>query len=1793
MRKIPTVFFALFLSIISFHSSAQLTLGMVDGGPYTPGSSISATFNIGESSCIKIGNTFSLVLVNAAGNETPLGSYNGFYTTFVNGIIPAGTPVGTGYQIRIKSSNPALTTDLSAPFEIKAGALVKASLNAVASIISQNPRTFGSCNATDNTKYNFTNESTTDQVTATIHNELNPGAPITLNYPAPNNVNTFTAGLAHYTIFVKAKSPDGNIGTQAYLLINNLAVTAFRTTSGNTVCYPVGSFAYGVDVSKTDGIGANFPGNTYKIDWGDGDANEYTFCDIKSNGSSVQHTFKKSSCGLTYTSGNQVTYNAFGVNVGVNSPYCGPIGTPISTTARVVSRPENKFSAPAIVCINDHIAVANQSTAGQNPNSNSSGCTDNVVFYTWYVDDVEVYVDKPVSFTPDLVFTTKGPHKIRLSARSAGSCQPEDVEQIICVQDPPKPNFTIANAVICLNPGTLAAVNTTVLDNTCVNASPDYTWSVTPAIGVTFDPKTTNPQFKFTQIGVYTITLAVQSGTCTVISAPQKIVVNTQPQATLSPDITLCATGNYTFNPTPGPTQTTLNGTAEEISGTYTWAVSSTGNYTFVSPDGPNSKYPTLNFADYATYTVTLTHTNNCGTITETQKITLSKSPKPEITAAPNPVCYNSVISLTGNIVDNNPNTTLEWIGNGGVFSAPNNLITTYTPTAAERNAGVATVILRVQTGLPAPCASVETNLSVQIYPNNTGTNTTQNICSGQAAFHTPVSSVTGSTFTWTAANADGLATGFTASGSGPINQVITNTNATTNAVVIYTITPKSNGCDGVPYTFTVTVTPIPVVTATAAQPVICGNEAAGITLSSTIANTQYTWTSTATAGITGNTNQTTPAAATAIQDILVNSGAVQGTVTYTITPVSTTGCQGIPVTLVVKVDAPITIANAGPAQTLCAKTVTSLAGNTTKTGETGQWSVVSGTLVIADPSNPQTQVTGLTPGQAYVLKWTIKGAANCTPTTAEVTLNNLAPISNTITSSSTEVCYGQTIDITGDTPTGGNGTYTYLWESSPDNGVTWNVISGQTSKDLNFNLLLTLSFRRTVTSGPCPMLSNVIRVIAQPPIGNNTIAADQTICTGLIPAALTGSTPTGADGHFNYQWQSSPDDAVWTDISGAVFSGYTPLALTNTTFYRRIVSTQACNGALQSSSPSVKITVKPNAKADYTFTADNGCIPFVLNITAVPYPDRNATYTWYADGVQIGTGSDFPGYTIKVSNTTVVIKLLVTSSLGCTQDEFSHNFSTIENVLPAFTQSATEGCGPLKVNFINTSTSLTNATFFWDFGNGVTTTQVMPGQVTFQPDPLGKDTTYKVSLTATTSCGKVTVVSGVFVKARPIALFSPDKTVGCSPMKVTFSNTSPGGTNTYYYDFGDGTLLTKNDKSPVEHTYTTGAVKDYVVKMVAQNECGREETSYTIRVSPNTILPELVVNADEKEGCAPLKVNFYNNSKGASSFQYDFGDGTTLVTRSAPEVVTHTFTTSGTFTVKLTASNGCSDTTTTETIKVLPQPVVAFTGDMLLGCPGLVVQFKNTSSGGISYLWDFGDGTTSAEFEPKHTFDGSKEFYTITLTATNTLGCSNASVLTDYIHIVPPPVARFNVSPATVINIPDYTFRFEDESTGNPLVWFWDFGDKQTSILKSPSHTYLDTGTYVVTLRVTNQQGCFATTFKKVSVIGVPGYLFLPNSFMPGSETPELRIYKAKGSGIKNWRMSIFNKWGQDLWETTKLEEGRPVEGWDGSLKGAPAPQGVYFWKIDVEFINGMEWKGMTYDSSAPKRTGIIHLIR
>ena len=157
--------------------------------------------------------------------------------------------------------------------------------------------------------------------------------------------------------------------------------------------------------------------------------------------------------------------------------------------------------------------------------------------------------------------------------------------------------------------------------------------------------------------------------------------------------------------------------------------------------------------------------------------------------------------------------------------------------------------------------------------------------------------------------------------------------------------------------------------------------------------------------------------------------------------------------------------------------------------------------------------------------------------------------------------------------PTGGTGTYTYQWQVSTNNS-TWFDITAATSSSFTAGALTSNRYyRRNVTSGTCGTVSSAsVLITVYPNLTAGTVGSGQTICYNTAPAALTQLTaPTGGSGTYSYQWQSSPNNTVWTDISGATSSGYSPGALTAETYFRRNVTSSSCATV---SSPSVQISL-------------------------------------------------------------------------------------------------------------------------------------------------------------------------------------------------------------------------------------------------------------------------------------------------------------------------------------------------------------------------------------------------------------------------------------------------------------------------------------------------------------------------------------------------------------------------------------------------------------------------------------------
>jgi PKD repeat protein len=1707
-----------------------ITIGSVDPGPYGSGSTVAVPFHVDDASgCIQQDNIYSLYLCDASGNPlsaTPVDTIKNFYGTFFNYSVPASLAPGT-YTFLIKSSDPAVSSTASSIFTVSATPGASAVVSSAQIGSATYPNVLGTCSGSNNAQYNFTNASANGApTTVSFFNELTQSSEASNISLSPSY--TFTAKAANYTVTARSVNSNNIVSTYDYQLINNEVNVTLGATGNPSVCLVNGQapLTYNIDISSPTGIQNNYPGNTYTFSWGDGSPNTtYTLCQILALNGQITHVFTKSSCGIT--ANNQA--NSFEIDFQAKNLYCGNVGSAPSNYARVFQEPLNSFIGPVAACTGSPTSFVNNSQPGPNPNATTSSCQENPnALYTWYVDGIVQATNYHIgqNFVTTL---TEGAHIISLHLQNPGTaCNPADYAQTICVQNPPKPSFTIAQKNICVGDGPITPINTSIIDSTC-NHQNTYKWTVTPSTGVTYNSAAAQPAIAFSTPGIYTVGLSVTTASCGMVTAPtvDTIVVNTTPVATLSADFSTCG-NNQTLNfdsVTTRQTYTMLSGTAQTQANTYTWSVTG-GAFNYAAGYTFHSKYPHIIFSDYATYTITVTEQNNCGSTTSApQHITFQQAPT-VVAGNDTTICSGTSALLKGKITGNGL-ISYKWIGGNGTYSpSPDSLNTSYTPSAAEVSAGHVTLTLQATTSVAAPCNLVSSSLIITITPIGKITSSlTKTLCSNQRLNYQIISSNSPSTYTWTANLISGSATGFSASGtSSEITDSLINTDptASTNAVIAYTITPISSlGCMGTPSTLNVTVTPLPILTATAANPVICSNQPANITLTTKFTGTTYTWTSTAPPSISGNSNQTTAINTTEIKDLLVNSGTTPATVTYVITPFSTGGCQGTPVTVSITVQPLPVTAYAGPDATLCGISTYTLQGNAPGFGS-GKWTVITGSgVTFSNDTIPNTIVNGLVGGNIYQFEWTITAAPGCqSQSTVTLTVNKATVPGVTSSANPTTVCANSNsglISLTGQTGS------VLRWQKSTDNGATFQTVAplDSTSSLIYNNLTQTTEYEAVVQNSSCDILTSTPITITVNQPAPASIAGNDTALCNAISYQLNGNNP----GTFA---------AAWRQTSGP------PVTFADSTNYQTVVS------GLQGGNV-------------YTFT-------------------------WVIKGAS-----------------------------PCANSQSQVNITDNADVIASFKASNINGCGSQTVTFTNTSNNQSGASFLWNFGDGTTSTSASP-QHLFKETTDGIDTSYIVTLSVLNNCiQRPPVYDTIHITSdKVIAAILPLQTTGCGPFTLDVQNVSPGNNVSYkFYLYNGNTLVQEIDKTDktdaIFNPINVNTPTQYNVYMTAVGPCGTSATTNNIPIviSPPTVTPQMYILNNVSSGCAPLSVSFVNNSSGGSSYHYNIYDSNgNLIEQPVAGIANlpYTFTDAGSYSVSITAANNCSpqgieSAKIAVTVYPVPQPAFTTSADCAATVSFLNATTQNGSTppGSLSYTWNFGDGSTQEySFTPKpHYYDFKKSPFTVTLTATNTVtGCADSTV--QVINVNAPLIAQFTEQPDSVTTIPNYEFSFIDESTGPPSRWAWDFGDGATSTTRNPSHRYADTGYYQVKLIISNNGSCTSEVTHIVRVTGTPGQLFLPNAFMPTGSAYDLRLFMAKGSGIKTWELQIFNNYGQLLWETNKLDsKGSPVEGWDGTFRGVLMQQGAYIWQASATFINGSVWKGMSYNNSSPKRTGTVNLIR
>lgn len=234
--------------------------------------------------------------------------------------------------------------------------------------------------------------------------------------------------------------------------------------------------------------------------------------------------------------------------------------------------------------------------------------------------------------------------------------------------------------------------------------------------------------------------------------------------------------------------------------------------------------------------------------------------------------------------------------------------------------------------------------------------------------------------------------------------------------------------------------------------------------------------------------------------------------------------------------------------------------------------------------------------------------------------------------------------------------------------------------------------------------------------------------------------------------------------------------------------------------------------------------------------------------------------------------------------------------------------------------------------------------------------------------------------------------------------------------------------------------------------------------------------------GNTPLLVNFTDTSMGnPTSWAWDFGNGSTSTLQNP----SCTYSITGTYVVSLTITNNSGSNTITKQnyISVTPPqtPIAAFSASPVSGPTPLNVQFTDNSSNfPTSWLWNFGDNSTSTLKNPLHFYQNAGT-YNVSLKVTNNIN-SNTITKQNYITTSSQLVSSFTATPLsgngpTVIN-------FTDTSTGNPTSWLWTFGDGVTSTVRNPTHIYSNKGVYTVTLKVTN--GSINNTMTKSKYITI-----------------------------------------------------------------------------------------------------------
>ena len=446
-------------------------------------------------------------------------------------------------------------------------------------------------------------------------------------------------------------------------------------------------------------------------------------------------------------------------------------------------------------------------------------------------------------------------------------------------------------------------------------------------------------------------------------------------------------------------------------------------------------------------------------------------------------------------------------------------------------------------------------------------------------------------------------------------------------------------------------------------------------------------------------------------------------------------------------------------------------------------------------------------------------------------------------------------------------------------------------------------------------------------------------------------------------------------------------------------------------------------------------------------------------------------------------VTLIITNN-GCSDTLRKTNYIHIKPPVANFT--AGYNCQTRNSrSFMDNSIGAT--AWYWDFGDGTTSTEQNPVHTYAQPgqyivrDSVVNGGCWDVKTDAAN-------IMAIF-PAYTLTANGPDFCHGQS-IQFTASQYDASITSALYWDFGDNTHSVFGKEAVVSnHTYTQPGT--YYPYLVADDILGCTDTVFLTAVhvyGPRAAFGNIAL-ACKQSG----NIDFHDSSSMDGShpiiqWQWDYGDGTTAINGVATS--SHAYSNAGSYAVQLviTDSYGCTDTALKPNAVSISNPVAAFTLPDSVNCTGTTIQFGNQSSGNtaLTYTWYFGDGTTSADSLPVHAYTNQGQ-YTIALSVHDGYGCSDSVYKTNALTVSSPTASfaltdTFTLCPPLVIH--------PVNNSQNALGYSWNFNDGNTSTLDNPVHYYTTAGHYDLTLIAKGAGSCADTAHKTLVVNGPSGAL-------------------------------------------------------------------------------------------------------